>query len=79
MTVIEEYMHAAVNHVFEIQYYRDRPPNNQSNHLSESSKDFGFSDKKLSSVDPSGNGAAVQESNFPKSQATWGLCSLCFK
>ena len=66
----------AVNHVFEIQYCRARPPNNQSSHLSKISKAFGCSDEKPSAVDPGGHGAAVLESNFPKFQSTWGLLSL---
>ena len=73
MTAKEEYMYA-VHHSFEIQY--SGLQNNQSNHLSKSSEGFIFSDEKLSPVDPDGHGAAVQESNFPKSQATWVLLSI---
>ena len=66
----------AVNHVFEIQNFRVRPPNCQSNHLSKCSKDFGFLVKKRSPVDPGGHGATALESKFPKFQSNWGLLSL---
>ena len=64
-----KYVHAA-NHVFGIQYCRARPPNNQSNHLSKSSKAFGFSDEKLTPVDPGGHGAAALGSKYPKLYST---------
>ena len=66
----------AVNHIFEIQYCRAGPPNNQSNHFPKSSKAFGLSGGKLSQVDGGGHGAAVLQSKFPKFQATRCLLSL---
>ena len=73
VTVKEEYMHA-VNHAFEIHYWCLQTT--KENHLSKSSTGFGYSDEKLLASDPGGHGAAVLESNFPKSQASWGLLSL---
>ena len=66
LTTNEKYVRA-VNHAFKIQYCRARPPNNHSNLLLKSSKGFGFSDEKLSPVDPGGHEAAFVESAFPKS------------